>query len=194
VEIGEIIFKYKNIRKHFEISNCLINKNMPAYSKEKQEEQIARIRQILVLKPSSSVMTVKELLAEQGEKLDRRYITKLKKKIEKERANRYNARTKEMVLSQFEDLVNVMSDVLKKIALSKTDSTQLDKTTAISQLIKQNKLVIEMMMDMGLLERYIGKMTHDVETSEILKLIEDAKHNNKDDKEKENRDSAKINK
>jgi len=167
---------------------------MPAYSKEKQEEQIARIRQILVLKPSSSVMTVKELLAEQGEKLDRRYITKLKKKIEKERANRYNARTKEMVLSQFEDLVNVMSDVLKKIALSKTDSTQLDKTTAISQLIKQNKLVIEMMMDMGLLERYIGKMTHDVETSEILKLIEDAKHNNKDDKEKENRDSAKINK
>lgn len=165
---------------------------MPAYSKEKQQEQIAKIRQILVLKPCATIMTVKQILTDRGEPLDERYIAKLKAKIEKERANRYNARTKEMVLSQFEDLVDVMSDILKKIAISKTDSTQLDKTNAISQLVKQNKLVIDMMMDMGLLERYIGKMTHDIDTSEILKIIENVKHNQTDDKGRKNRDNNKI--
>ena len=164
---------------------------MPAYSKEKQQEQIARIRQIMVLMPNASNETIGRKLKENNYSLDRKYISKLVKKIVSERTARYNVRTKEMALSKFEDLIDVMSDVLKKIFLSETASN-MDKTVAIGQLVKQNKLIIDMMMDMGLLERYLGKLTHEVSTADILKIIEDAKHNNKNDQGGENKNNNKV--
>lgn len=164
---------------------------MPAYSKEKQEEQIAKVRQIMVLKPNASNVTIQRILEEKGEKLDARYIGKLKTKIERERINRYNNRTKEIVISQFEDLILAMNEVLKKIAISET-STKQEQTQAISQLIRQNKLVIEMMMDMGLLERYIGRLTYEVPFAQILKDIEDAKHNKDNDKGRNDKDSDQV--
>jgi len=164
---------------------------MPAYSKEKQQEQIARIRQIMVLIPKASIETIGRKLEEQKYKLDRKYIWKLRKKIEAERTSRYNARTKEMVLSNFEDLVDVMNEVLKKISLD-SGASNMDKTVAIGQLVKQNKLIIDMMMDMGLLERYIGRLTHEVSTADILKIIEDAKHNSKNDQGGKDEDSNKV--
>jgi len=66
------------------------------YSKEKQQEHISRIRRILVIKPDSTILGIREALSNQGKplKLDKDYIKRL---VRGERQKNYNRKSRDKI-------------------------------------------------------------------------------------------------
>lgn len=129
------------------------------YSKEKQQEHISQIRRILVIKPDSTIMEVKEALANQRKplNLDKDYINKLVNKIRKERAKRFDYYTVNKVLAGFQDEI----DELKKrlwIIITDQTTTATEKTMAIRELRNSDKDLFDKMFDAGIFERKLGEM------------------------------------
>ncbi len=132
---------------------------MAIYSKERQQEYINQIRRILVIKPDSSIMEIKESLAKQRKplNLDKDYINKLVNKIRKERAKRLDYYTVNKVLAGFQDEVE---ELKKRLWVIITDqmTTTTEKIMAIKELRNSSKDLFDKMFDAGVFERKLGEM------------------------------------
>jgi hypothetical protein len=149
---------------------------MPSYSEERQKEQMALIKEILIIKQTATVLEVQKILEEKRQMhLDKKYIGKLFKKIRGERATRYeNANAKE-ALANFEDLMGYLKNELIKIKNNTT--SDMVKTIAIKNISQIYKDLLNLQLDFGIFERKLGTLKADIDVLGILTEIENAKQN-----------------
>jgi hypothetical protein len=162
---------------------------MPSYAKEKQDELMEMIREILVIKPKASCEKIKAVLAQNGVSLDKNYINKLKNKIHAERALRYNNAAVNEAIAQFDDFIKVMGKELLKIKKESTD--EWARMEAVKLLVANYKALLNLQFDMGVFEKKLGMLqtkTEITNIAEILKIITEAENdlkskrtNNQDD-------------
>ncbi|MDD5689912.1 MAG: hypothetical protein PHQ76_06555, partial [Caldisericia bacterium] len=129
------------------------------YSKERQQEHINQIRRVLVIKPDSSILEIKDALEKQRVplKLDKNYINRLVNKIRKERAKRFDYYTVNKVLAGFQDEIEELKKRLWIIITDQT-TTATEKTMAIRELRNSDKDLFDKMFDAGIFERKLGEM------------------------------------
>ena len=148
---------------------------MSKYSKEKQKEHMAKIRQIIVINPNASILQIQTVLEKNNYPLDKNYIGKLLRKIASERASRYNSAAAHTAIAKFEDFVKYVENELLKIA--KESPSDMVKTVALSNTVKHHKEVLNLQFDMGVFERKIGSSKVEITNiAEILKIITDAEN------------------
>ena len=101
------------------------------YSKEQQQEHISQIRRILVIKPDSTILGIKETLAKQRTplNLDKDYINRLVNKIRKERAKRLDYYTVNKVLAEFQDEVDELKKRLWLIITNPESSEKIGRAS-----------------------------------------------------------------
>ena len=158
-------------------------------SKEKRKEYIAQIRRILVIKPNSSILEVKEALEKQRKplKLDKDYINKLIRQIREERAKRLDNYTINVVLAKFQDEVEELKKRLWAILMDPLSSNR-DKITAIKELRTSSKDLFDKMFDAGVFKRKLGEIEVGKELSQeeqdlisrVIKLDYGTKKSNRD--------------
>jgi hypothetical protein len=129
------------------------------YSKEQQKEHISQIRRILVVKPESSILSIREDLKKQRNSLslNKDYINKLVNKIRKERAKRLDYYTVNTVLANFQDEVEELKKRLWSIIID-AESSQKDKIAAIRELRTSSKDLFDKMFDAGVFKRKLGEL------------------------------------
>ncbi len=129
------------------------------YSKERKQEHISQIRRVLVVKPESSILDVKESLEKQRIplKLDKDYINKLINKIRKEKAKRLDYYTINKVLAEFQDEVEELKRRLWFIIMN-AETSERNKIAAIRELRTSSKDLFDKMFDAGVFNRKLGKI------------------------------------
>lgn len=129
------------------------------YSKERQKEHISHIRRILVVKPDSSILQVRDLLKKQKIplSLDKDYINKLVNKIRNERAERINYYTLNKKIAEFEDKLNE-SDLRLWAIINSSNSTNIERISALREIRQNNKEMFDKMFDAGTFEKQLGKV------------------------------------
>lgn len=129
------------------------------YSKERQQEHISQIRRILVVKPDSSILDIRETLMKQRKplNLDKDYINKLINKIRKERAKRLDYYTVNKILAVFQDEIEELKRRLW-IIITNTDGKEKDKIAAIRELRTSSKDLFDKMFDAGVFKRKLGEL------------------------------------
>ena len=144
---------------------------MPAYSKEKRNQYLERIRRLLVMNSKITILDIQSALESNSNdpiRLDKDYIRKLRNKIYEERANRYHNYTVKKILAKHQDELEEMKLRLWAIA-NKKDSTNQEKTSAIREIRNANKDIFDAMADVGLFTKDLGKI--DAGMGEVLKAI-----------------------
>lgn len=129
------------------------------YSKEKQQEHISQIRRILVIKPDSTILGIKEELANKKKplNLDKDYINKLVNKIRKERAKRLDYYTVNKILAEFQDEIGELKKRLW-IIITNPESSEKDKIAAIRELRTSSKDLFDKMFDAGVFTKKLGEL------------------------------------
>lgn len=130
------------------------------YSEERKQEHISQIRRILVIKPDSSILDIKEALAKRDRKplnLDKDYINKLVNKIRKERAKRLDHYTINKILAEFQDEIGELKRRLW-IIITNPDSTEKNKIAAVRELRTSSKDLFDKMFDAGVFKRKLGEL------------------------------------
>ncbi len=139
---------------------------MPKLSKGLQQENISRIRRLLVLKPDATAREISE-----ATHLDKEYVQKLIGKIRGERAKRMDLKTIDIVLAEFEDVLSESDKRLWKIVNNETASDK-NVIAALRELRSNIKEVFDKMFDAGIFERQLGKATieHKVSPERVIFL------------------------
>ena len=143
------------------------------YGKEREQELMARIRQIIVIKPDSSCREISKVMGENSMPITKEYALKLLKKIRGERANRYNNAAAKSAVAEFEDFIKLLAEDWRKLK----SSTELDvvKGMALVNLAKNYKTVLDLKFDIGIFERKLGTLKNEnYDMVEILKIITNA--------------------
>lgn len=156
------------------------------YSEEKQQEHISQIRRILVIKPNSTILSIRDDLMKREKplKLDKDYINKLVNKIRKERANRLDRYTVNKVLAKFQDEVEELKRRLWVIIIN-NETSEKDKIAAIREVRNSSKDLFDKMFDAGVFKKQLGEVTN------LIGLVKEANKVNKDAREKrEKRDTG----
>jgi len=156
------------------------------YGEDKTKEFISRIRKILITKPDVSIQQVHDVLVDNGIKLHRDYISKLIKKIRREKYSRYNNATAKKAIAEFEDFISATSEELLKI--SKTSKVDMAKIIALDTRVKHFNMLLEKQFDAGVFERHAG--TLDVKytnVAQVLKLLKDEREQQRKLKSANNR-------
>lgn len=154
---------------------------MSRYSKEKQDEIIARIRSFLVRKPDLTIREVQDLLAgsHQSMKLDKNYVGKLLNKIRKERTVRLNNYTVNVTLAKFEDEAEDLKARFYAIVTDRGEKQEImdkdgkptgtfawvrkppshrDVTNALKEIRQTSIALFDKMFDSGVFERQVGNI------------------------------------
>jgi hypothetical protein len=151
---------------------------MPAYSKEREAEFISRIRPILTKEPTASVRTVQRILKRSKNaplKLDKDYVWKLMKKVQKERTSRLNHRTVSVVLARFEDEIEEIKQKCWEI-ISDPLASDSEKLSAMRELRLASDNFIQRVVNSGLMERKPDALRQ--ENTPGMKLAETLKNAN----------------
>lgn len=145
------------------------------YSKEKQQEHISQIRRILVIKPDSSILNIREALAKQRKSLnlDKDYINKLVNKIRKERAKRLDHYTINKILAEFQDEIGELKRRLWIIIIN-PDNPDKDKIAAIRELRTSSKDLFDKMFDAGIFKRKLGELEIEDKSKTLTNLLKNA--------------------
>ena len=157
---------------------------MPKYSKERNDEHSSLVRRILIRKPEISVMETKDAIKRAtGLELNKDYVHKMIKEILEERTKRYNNYTKSLAIAKYEDFIKDLDSVLYKIKDDKGSSNG-EKIQAVRTLVENQRSIMNMLMDMGILERDLGRIKADVvDVAGLAKILreanEDARFNTK---------------
>lgn len=129
-------------------------------TKERQREHISQIKRVLVINPDSSILDIKEALANKQKNplnLDKNYINRLVNKIRKERVKRLDNYTINVVLARFQDEVEELKKRLWLI-ITNPVSLEKDKIAAIKELRTSSKDLFDKMFDAGVFKRKIGEL------------------------------------
>lgn len=150
--------------------------NFMAYGKEKTKEFVSRVRQVIVAKPDATLIQIRDVLADNGVKLDIKYIMKLVHKIRRERYTRYDNQTVKKVLAEFEDFISSTGNELLKI--SKTSKLDMARIMALDTRVKHYNILLDKLFDAGVFERKIGTIDAKyTNVAEMLKLLKDERDN-----------------
>jgi len=149
------------------------------YSKEKQQEHISLIRRILVVRPDSTILGIRDSLMKRDKplKFDKDYINRLVNKIRRERAERLDRYTINKVLAKFQDEVEELKRRLWTIIMSQ-ETSEKDKISAIRELRNSSKDLFDKMFDAGVFKKQLGEVTN------LIELVREANKVNKDAREK----------
>jgi len=152
------------------------------YTKERQKEHMSQIRRILVIKPESTILEVRDTLARQVKplKLDKDYINRIINKIRKERANRLDHYTINVVLAKFQDEMEELKRRLW-IIITKGDSTEKDRIAAIRELRNSSKELFDKMFDAGIFERKLGQIGIEDKSKTLTNLLKNAEPKTKEE-------------
>ena len=149
---------------------------MSKYNDEQKAEHKEIIKRILVRKPQISIQDTKRALGKIGYDLHIDYISKLYRDVLVERTTRYNKHTKAIAIAKYEDFVQDLNNTLYNIKEDK-DSSNKDKIFAIRTLVENQKSIINMLMDMGILERDLGRIRADIiDVASLAKLAREARN------------------
>lgn len=122
------------------------------FSKEKIEEVKKQIRRCLVEDSRASNQEIADKLG-----YDRKFIWRLKEKIYKERAKRFDHYTVNTILANFQDKDYEFCKILWKI-INDSETTVKEKILAIRELRNSNRELFDKMADAGVFERKLGKL------------------------------------
>ncbi len=152
------------------------------YTKERQKEHMSQIRRILVIKPESTILEVRDTLARQVKplKLDKDYINRIINKIRKERANRLDHYTINVVLAKFQDEMEELKRRLW-IIITKGESTEKDRIAAIKELRNSSKELFDKMFDAGIFERKLGEIGIEDKSKTLTNLLKNAEPKTKEE-------------
>ena len=152
------------------------------YTKERQKEHMSQIRRILVIKPESTILEVRDTLVRQVKplKLDKDYINRIINKIRKERANRLDHYTINVVLAKFQDEMEELKRRLW-IIITKGESTEKDRIAAIKELRNSSKELFDKMFDAGIFERKLGEIGIEDKSKTLTNLLKDAEPKTKEE-------------
>jgi len=152
------------------------------YTKERQKEHMSQIRRILVIKPESTILEVRDTLVRQVKplKLDKDYINRIINKIRKERANRLDHYTINVVLAKFQDEMEELKRRLW-IIITKGESTEKDRIAAIKELRNSSKELFDKMFDAGIFERKLGEIGIEDKSKTLTNLLKNAEPKTKEE-------------
>lgn len=147
---------------------------MPKISDDKEAEYIERIRSIIVRRPDVTISQIQELLemAKSPISLSRQYTHNLVRKIRKNRAQRLNHYTLNLVLGKFEHEAEELKKKLWTIADSQM-STDKDKIAAMRELRSTSEALFDKMFDSGFFKRNLGKTETEYTLSEESQALID---------------------
>lgn len=150
---------------------------MPSVSIVKREEDKAKVRQILTLKPRASCLYIAEQMD-----VDRIYVTKLVAEVRQERLDALNDETKEDIYTQMSDLVDFINGQLRLIANeekivytnpnNKADQrvfAQNNRIKALNSIIDNAMKLANLKMDLGIIERKLGRA--DVQVIDLMSAL-----------------------
>ena len=144
-------------------------------SKETQQGHISQIRRILVIKPESTILEVKDALMNQRNplSLDKDYINKLINKIRRERIKRLDGYTVNVVLAKFQD---EMEELKKRLWIIITEpmTEDKDKIAAIKEIRNSSKDLFDKMFDSGIFERKLGEIGIEDKSKTLNNLLKNA--------------------
>jgi hypothetical protein len=141
---------------------------MAKYSKERQREYMAIIRQLLTRNPYITNRQIKEGLANAPTNpisLDINYIGKLVRKISTQRAKDIELATMEEVMGEFRNEAIELKRQLWAV-ISDGTTKQRDKVAAIKEVRNTSKELFDKMFESGIFERSLGKIKVGHELSE----------------------------
>ena len=133
---------------------------MPAYSKEREQYHISRIRSILILRPDATFDEIAEALSASTEAplaLERHYISKLKKKIYAERLRRNDNLNRNARIAYIQDKKKVVEQRLWQEATNMKNPGVV-RVMALEKIMKNELELLAAEMDAGCYERKIGTL------------------------------------
>jgi len=132
---------------------------MPKYSEDSQAEHLAMLREIKVVNPDVSCRKAVALLEKLHQiHLDYHYVNKLLNKIRRERANRINHATLNAVLSEYQDVLDLIAQKAWKVYGDKGEKNNVVKLRALKEIREAHTAVFDKLFDAGVFERNLGKL------------------------------------
>ncbi len=141
---------------------------MPSYGKELTEYHKERIKELLVLKPKVSLLSIREALQNDHKNpllLDKDYIAIIIRKIRGERKHRYDREEVNERLAEIQDHSQSVIEQMWGVLLNPTADDRA-RVGAAKVIIDSEHKFLEAQMDMGVFERKLG--TVDVEHTHTL--------------------------
>lgn len=133
---------------------------MPKITDDKEGEFLERVRAIIVRRPDISIRQIKKVLAENPKEpisLDKEYLARLVSKIRKNRAQRLNHYTVNVILGQFEEEARELKKTLWAIIGNPIGDEKV-KVSAIKELRNTSVALFDKMFTAGLFEYNHGKL------------------------------------
>lgn len=172
---------------------------MSTYSKDQLEKHKAVIRRMMVLNPNMPVLQIVENLKQQQMPLSREYVTKVVRKVQGEWLHKYDKETKVIAVAKVEEMFDYLIQHLRKIIQDEEivytytmsedgDKTkknkirtfsQMNRIMAIKEIRETVKTMMNIKMDAGILERKLGELEVEFNTSNLrglAKSIYDIRH------------------
>ncbi len=162
---------------------------MPKVTDDKESEYKERVRAIIVRRPDVSLRQIKKILEESRTEpmsLTTHYIGRLVNKIRKNRGQRLNSYTINVILGQFEEEAKELKKQFWAIAGNPMIDDKV-KVAALKELRNTSVALFDKMFDAGLFERNLGKSeTEHTLSAESEALIERAMRFGYGDRDKTN--------
>lgn len=133
---------------------------MGAYSDAKQEYHKSRIRDIMILKPSTSVEGIQRALEQSSMDslvLHRDYIRKLTKKIKKERIVKIDRSEIKERIASMRETFELVSEQMWRILLDGSADGK-GRVAAGKVIVDSQKILLEAEMNAGIYDRKLGTL------------------------------------
>lgn len=131
---------------------------MPAIAKERQEYHIAKIRSLIAEDHQITFEELQQRLDHRfGLKFDRAYVSRLAKKIFRERSVRADRKTLNLALAAFEDSMTQVVRVAWEIANDEFARKQ-DRVMALREVREAHTAIFDKLFDAGVFERKLGTL------------------------------------
>ncbi len=133
---------------------------MPAYSKEREQYYIERIKGVLDLKLNASTMTIHEALAKDTNaplSLARVYIEKLRRKIDGERAHRFDDAKVGKRLAEIQDRTESVIAQMWRVLLD-PNAPEVARVSGGRAIIEAEHRLFDAQLNAGIFERKLGSV------------------------------------
>ncbi len=133
---------------------------MASYAKDIEQYHKERVREVLALNPRATERSIQKLLEEHPDSalnLSRDYIRKLKRKIEGERAHRFDHAAVDKHIAQVQDRAETVISTMWTILLDQKQKGR-DRVAAAQTIIKADIELWKALLDGGVFERKLGTL------------------------------------
>ena len=133
---------------------------MASYSNDTKTYHKERIRDVLAIKPTASIVTIKRVLESNQDDplvLDRMYISKLLGIIRSERRTRFRDADVNAALAELQDQGRALNEAMWSIVLD-TRASKAARTMAAGRIIESNYKFWEAQLNAGVFERKLGEV------------------------------------